>query len=324
MLGFPIRRTTTCLALACALSSVAACGTATPAGEGGLLKIRVSNPANVSNVPLHLAMEQGYFREEGIEIEADVDLGAGSTVEAVAGGQVDMAWTNTVSATGVYAKGLGVRMVAPTDIAVVDSQQVLVGRGSIARSLADLKGKKIAVLSPNTICVLSVRTELKRLGLSQDSVAFTPVAPPEHANVLSGGEVGATCTSDPFRTLMIEQLGARPVMDASINEVAGYVVGGYVVSERYASQHVDKLAAFQRALFRATAYANAHPQEVRAALPRFTTVKQDVADRVIINDYVEAGDAELVRTKMQKLADVMLEYGMLEKPVTAADFLFKG
>lgn len=300
---------------------LAACGpTAKPAADG-TLTLTISNPANVSNVPLHIAMDKGFFAAEGLTIKADVDLGSGSTVEAVVGGQVDMAWTNVVSALTVYGKGLGLKMVAVTDVAVEGSQQVLVAKDSPARGLADLAGKKVAVLSPNTICVLSIRTALRAQALAQDSIAFAPVAPPEHANVLSSGEVAATCTSDPFRTLMIEKLGARPILDSSVNELAAYPVGGYVVSTKFAGEHGDALTRFQRALRKATEFANANPAAVREALPKFANVDAEVANRVVINRFVEAADTATVRTKVQAIADAMQTYQMVGKPVDVAGFL---
>lgn len=310
------------LGLAAGLTLVTACG-GSSAEDAGTKTLTVSNPANVSNVPLHIAMEQGFFQEEGLTVRADVDLGSGSTVEAVIGGQVDMAWTNVVSAIGVYSKGLGVRMAAVTDTAVPGAQQVLVPKDSPVRSLADLVGKKVAVLSPNTVCILGIRSALNAQGLPADGITFTPVAPPEHANVLESGEVAATCTSDPFRTLMIEKLGARSVLEASTGELSGHPVGGYVVSERFAKENAATLAAFRRALVKAARFANARPDAVRIALPKFAAVDPGIADRVVVNKFVEA-DPAAIRPELQRIADAMRTYGMVDKPVDVSGFLLTG
>lgn len=310
------------LGLACAMAFATGCGGSdtVPRNADGTVRISISNPANVSNVPLHIALERGYFAEEGLDVRANIDLGSGSTVEAVVGGQVDMAWTNVVSALNVYSKGLGIRLVAATDTGVAGAQQVLVPRNSSVRTLQDLVGKKIAVLSPHTICVLSVRAALQSMGLAQDSVGFTPVAPPEHANVLTAGEVAGTCTSDPFRTLMVEELGARSVLDAAAGALEGHLVGGYVVSERFAAANPQALAGFQRALVKATKAANSDEAAVRAALPRFTTIDADIAGRVTINDYVET-DLAGTRPSVQRMADLMHTYGLLEDQLDVSGFL---
>ncbi|MFI9510343.1 ABC transporter substrate-binding protein [Nocardia sp. NPDC052566] len=312
-------------ALACCLALATGCAGSDPAATGadGRARVRISSPANVSNVPLHIAMENGYFAQEGLDIAADVDLGAGSTIESVIGGQVDMAWTNVVSALNAYGKGLRIRLVAVTDLGVDGAQQLLVPKDSPARELKDLVGKKVAVLSPNTICIVSIRAALKALGLPQDSIAFTPVAPPEHATVLSSGEVAGTCTSDPFRTLMIEELGARPVLDATAGELAGHLVGGYVVSDRFAAANPGVLAGFQRALVKAAKFANADPGAVRAALPKFTTIDAKITDRVAINKYVET-DLAATKSEVQRMAELMRAYGLLDKPLDVSGFLLPG
>ncbi|MFI0374127.1 ABC transporter substrate-binding protein [Actinomadura sp. 1N219] len=330
MFGKPLRsarspwpaRALIAAAVAATLTLPAACGGSESATQepDGTTTFKVSNPANVSNVPLHIAMDKGFFKAENLNIKADIDLGSGSTAEAVVGGQVDMAWTNSVGGLTLYTKGFDLKLVAVTDMAVTGSQQVLVKKDSPAKTLADLKGKKMAVLSPNTICILIVKAALKAQGLPEDSIQFTPVSPPEHANVLSSGEVAATCTSDPFRALMIDELGARSVFETSSGELAGYPVGGYIVSEKFAKENAEALAGFQRALYKATQYANANPAAVKEALPKFTTIEPEVAQHVIINRYVEAGDAQTVQERVQRIADAMHAYGMSDKQMSVDDY----
>ncbi|MFI6577916.1 ABC transporter substrate-binding protein [Nocardiopsis sp. NPDC050513] len=303
------------------LTTACAGGSDAPASGDEDTTITISNPANVSNVALHVAIAQGFFEEEGLTVEADIDLGAGSTVEAVAGGQVDMAWTNVVGGLTAYNEGIDIRLVAVTDVAVAGSQQVLVPEDSDAESVADLRGETVAVLSPATICILNLRSALAAEGLPVDAIEVTPVSPPEHPNVLEAGEVAATCTSDPFRTLMINELGARSVYDTSSGELEGYAVGGYVVSEEFAQENAGALAAFRRALMRGTAYANSNPEEVRTELPEFTTVDAEIADEVIINIFMEAADVAAIEPEVQRIADAMLEYGMVDEPIDIGDYI---
>ncbi|MFD9905035.1 ABC transporter substrate-binding protein [Streptomyces sp. NPDC059063] len=315
-------------AAACALALLAACGgdgTAKAAkDEQGRTVIRVTYPTNVSNVPLHIALRKGYFEDAGLRVKPEADLGSGSTIEAVVGGQVDMAWANTVGGLTAYSKGIGVRLVAVTDTASHGNQQVLVSGASRARELADLKGEKLAVLAPTTVCILNVRSELKARGLPTDAIEFTPVSPPEHANVLSSGEVAATCTSEPFRTQMIKKLGARSVFDTDTGELKGYPVGGYLVTSAFAEAHPEEIGAFRTALTKATRYANAHPGEVRDLLPTFTGTDADVAADVVINRYLEKQDAATVRPLVRRVAEAMRSYGLAEKPIDVSGYFAAG
>ncbi|WP_161624847.1 ABC transporter substrate-binding protein [Streptomyces spectabilis] len=317
-------------AAASALALLAACG---GAGGGpakaakdaaGRTVIRVSYPTNVSNVPLHIARERGYFKREGLTVKPEADLGSGSTVEAVVGGQTDMAWANTVGQLTAYSKGIDIKLVAITDLARRGSLQVLVGKDSPARKLADLKGRKVAVLAPTTICVLAIRSALKARGLPADAITFTPVSPPEHANVLSSGEVAATCTSDPFRTQMVRKLGARSVFDTESGPLKGSPVGGYLVASGFAEAHPKEIAGFRRAMERAARYANDHPDEVRALLPGFTGTDAEVAAEVVINRYLERQDPATVRPLVARVASAMRAYGLADEAIDASGYYARG
>ncbi|MEI5102801.1 ABC transporter substrate-binding protein [Streptomyces sp. PmtG] len=316
-------------AAASALALLAACGgSGAPAKAAkdtdGRTVIRVTYPTNVSNVPLHIARDKGYFKREGLTVKPEADLGSGSTVEAVVGGQVDMAWANTVGQLTAYSKGIDIKLVAITDLARRGSLQVLVEKDSRARGLADLKGRKVAVLAPTTICILNIRSALKARGLPTDAIAFTPVSPPEHANVLASGEVAATCTSDPFRTQMVRELGARSVFDTESGTLKGSPVGGYLVTSAFAKAHPKEIAGFRTAMERATRYANDHPEEVRALLPGFTGTDADVAADVVINRYLEKQDPATVRPLVSRVASAMREYGLADKAIDVSGFYATG
>ena len=309
-------------ALCCATAAtfaMTACGddTASTAEHPNGLEtsqIRITNPANISNVPLHIALDGGYFADEGLDVQADIDLGAGSTVEAVIGNQVDMAWVNLGGALQPYSEGIDLRLVQISDHGKPGGMEVLVKQDSPAQTLTDLTGKTLAVLSPSTTCVWLVKKALLDAGQPVDAITMTEVSPPDHPVVLESGNVDATCTTDPTRTMMTSEFGARPIFDAAtdgVPELRSYPVGGYVVSGGFAEQNPKALAAFQRALTKAAAYANSHPDEVRAKLSTFTTADPEIADQVVINEYVETSDMGSLTQEVQKVAEVMVETGVL-------------
>jgi NitT/TauT family transport system substrate-binding protein len=278
-------------------------------------------------VPLHIALDQGYFAKEGLDVQANIDLGAGSTVEAVIGNQVDMAWVNLGGALQPYAEGIDLRLVQISDHGKPGGMQVLVKSDSPAQELSDLVGNTLAVLSPSTTCAWLVKKALIDAGQPVDAITMTEVSPPDHPVVLESGNVEATCTTDPTRTVMTSEFGARPIFDAATDgapELQSYPVGGYVVSGEFAEQNPLALAAFKRALTKAAAYANANPEEVRAKLSTFTTADPEIADKVVINEYVETGDMGTLSQEVQQVAEVMVETGILSEVPDIDGFVLRG
>lgn len=299
---------------------IAGCGSGPAASTNGdgTKAIRISNPANISNVPLHIAISKGFFKEEGLDVTADTDLGAGSTMEAVVGGQVDMAWSNTASIIAAYAAGLPVRLLDVTDTAVPGNTEVLVSKASPVRNLFDLEGRTLGVLSPITTCVWLVKKQLMDAGRDPESIRFVEVAPPDHPAALDSGNVDASCTSDPTKTQMVQELGARPIFDLMVDspqEFHDNPVGGYTVSAEFAEQNRGTLEAFQRALNKAAVYANAHPDEVRATLSSYAHTDPQVAAQVSINKYVETPDMSQFYGRLESIVAVMEAAGVLEESV---------
>jgi NitT/TauT family transport system substrate-binding protein len=310
-----IRRLAICLA---SVAMLTACSNSTSSSSESM-SIRISNPANISNVPLYLGISKGFFKAEGLSVTADVDLGAGSTVEAVIGGQVDMAWSNISGVVQPYSQGIGLRLVAVSDRAAPHSLEVLVKNSSPARTLRDLVGKKVAILAPTTTCAWVMGEELIREGLKPNAINTTVVAPADHPTVLDAGQVDASCTTDPSKTAMQQQLGARSVFDAG---AGGQLVGGYVVSSAYASQHPKTIAAFQRAFAKSAQYANDHPDEVSAQLTSYAHVDRSIADKVAVNKYVSDVGVASVRGDVQNVADAMRRTGLLSSDVDVTGFLY--
>ena len=305
-----------------------ASGAPAPGGESGdeVTKISITNPSNLSNVPLYVAISEGYFADENLEIEAGVDLGAGSTVEAVIGGQVDMAWVNTGGALAPFGEGIDLKLVALTDMGTPGNMQVVVKGDSPIRSLADLEGQTLAVLSPSTTCVWLVKSALAEQGLDPESVTMTVVSPPEHALVLDAGQVDATCTTDPTKTAMIEELGVRAVFDPAAEGVESqrdYPVGGYVVSGDYAAEHADALKGFQRALAKAAKWAADNPDELRLELSELANVDQEVVDAVTLPIYVTQTGVEGIDDDIQMVIDAMYETGITSSRIDPEGFLFE-
>lgn len=305
-------------ALACAGMLLAGCSTGAT-GEGTAngevstaqseaVTITITNPLNLNTLPLYIGIEEGFFEEEGLTIEAGQTIGSGSTIEAVIGGQVDMAWTSVSGALLPFAQGIPLRLVAVSEIGTPGVLELLVKGDSLYQELADLQGKNVAVLSPATGCMWQIKSALEAEGLDPESITLDIIAPREHPVVLDSGQVAAACTTDPLKTVMIEQFGARAIWDGEVDgvsELQGLPSGGYFVSADYASNNPDAVAAFQRAIAKAAAWANEHEAEVRAMLPDLLEVDAALIDKVFIPRFSEETGAAEYTGQIETIADAL-------------------
>ena len=139
-----------CLALTAALTfgMLAGCGQKKDLSDGGekkeLQKVTLNEVAHsIFYAPMYVAIEEGYFKEEGIDLTLVTGFGADKTVTAVLAGEADIGFMGAEASIYAYQEGA-------TDPAVNFAQltqragNFLVAREEMSDfKWEDLKGKKV-------------------------------------------------------------------------------------------------------------------------------------------------------------------------------------
>ena len=79
-----------------ACSSGSATNTAESEGNGGVTTLKVATIGLTSDGSLLTGIEQGFFEEEGLEIETSIVANPPAGLAAVQGGQVDIAYSPSI------------------------------------------------------------------------------------------------------------------------------------------------------------------------------------------------------------------------------------
>lgn len=104
-------------------------------------KIKIGWVFAMANAPVLIAKDKGYFKDEGLEVEA-ISFTSGPIVhQALAAGELDMAYIGSPPVYHWYSRGLKSRILAKVNYG---QAAVISLKGSGINSLKDLKGKKLA------------------------------------------------------------------------------------------------------------------------------------------------------------------------------------
>src|SRR6201991_4971147 len=132
------------LRLAAGLLTGLAIAFAAPASAQDKVKVGVF-PVS-STLPYFVALEKGYFKEQNIEPETVRLIGGPPNVAAMIGNQID-AWAVLVTIEGINANikkpGVAMYISINSQNQKYQMEQFVVRKGLEAKSLVDLKGKKI-------------------------------------------------------------------------------------------------------------------------------------------------------------------------------------
>lgn len=322
---FKIRNKVAALAAASALvAALSGCGS-TPApgagGNGGAVErptITVGTQAFAELAPLHIAIKQGFFKDEGLDVKlTDATGGGAGLITGLVSGNTDVVYSNYVSLIQGAAKGLPLRVIRENDRPGV--QALYVKSDSSISKPSDFAGKTIAINGFGNIMELTTRTVLGSHGVSQDQLKFIELAPPQMEAALELGQVDAAWLVEPFVTITTSKGGVKPVVSAFEGPTENLPVAGWSVTDQFAKANPKTTAAFVRAMDKAMAVAVKDKAAVVDAITSYTKIPKEVADKMKPISFAEKSDL----SSLSKVQDLMIERGIIDKPINMEQFVVK-
>jgi NitT/TauT family transport system substrate-binding protein len=150
---------------------------------------------------LFAASKQGYFAEQGLEIDPTPVVGGAAGIPGAIAGVYDVVYTNIVSSFLAKAEGLDIRIVASGSQAGVtppDTAGLIKRKADPFRAGADLHGKVMAVNARNNINWLFAAAWIKSTGGDPGKVRFREVPFPQIVDAVKTGQADVAHAVEPF------------------------------------------------------------------------------------------------------------------------------
>lgn len=134
-------------------------------------KVRIGVPTLTADSAFFvLALQKGYFAQEGLDVEV-VSAGGGVSTPALVAGDLQFS-LSTGAAISAIVKGARLKVAMVTEDR--PGTEIWSTKPEI-KSLDDLRGKQVAIQSRGDTGEIAIRTLLKERGLPNDYLSFTPV-----------------------------------------------------------------------------------------------------------------------------------------------------
>jgi sulfonate transport system substrate-binding protein len=198
------------------------------------------------------------------------------------------------------------------------AEAIVVPQGSPLKSVADLKGRKIALNKGSNVHYLLVRA-LQQAGVKYADVQTVFLPPADARAAFERGAVDAWVIWDPFLAAAEKQLGARVLADGK-GLVSNHQF--YLASRGYAQKKPEVVRAIVDELARLDRWAEKSPKEVAQLLA--PQIGLDVAVAEISAQRFAYGIQPIsapVAAEQQKIADAFAELKLIPKPIRIADAL---
>ncbi|MFW0758736.1 ABC transporter substrate-binding protein [Pseudomonas sp. H11T01] len=250
-----IKRTLLALSL-----SVAALASSTFAMAGEEKPLRVGYVFAMANAPALIADKQGYYREQGLNVDLKA-LGDGPVIQqALAAGELDVAYVGTPPVYQWFSRGLQSRILAKVNYG---QAAVIVDAKSPIATLDELKGKKLAGVKKGSGMDVLLRGYVlkEKAGLNPDKDLDIIDMPPGNMNAaLERGIVDAAFSWEPFVSQSLLRGSSRILLDVNqaLPNYPWYVV---IALPKTLQERPDDVVKLLRAHRKAIAFLNEYPSE---------------------------------------------------------------
>jgi NitT/TauT family transport system substrate-binding protein len=284
-------------------------------------KIRVGLLPVVDVGPFYLAMENGYFKAEGLEVVPVVMASGQAGINGIISGEFDISMGSYPAALLAQSKKAADLKIIAEALAARPGHLVLgAAPNSPVKKMQDVAGRRVAITAKNTMCDLAPKAVLEAQSVDFSKIQWIEMGFPEMIPAMRRGDVDAACLVEPWVTTAAKEIGAVPLVDGSSGPTANLPNAGYFVAAgagKFASSNPNTIAAFQRGLAKAVLEAQDR-EKVEPVLIKYVKIDADTAEIMTIATYSTSLDAR----RVQRVADLMEHFGVIKEHLDVSKMIW--
>jgi len=287
--------------------------------EAGLKEIRIGYQKNgVLVIARQQAALEKHFNPLGVDVKW-VEFSSGPPMlEAMNVGSID--YGTVGDSPPVFAQAAGAAIVYAAGQPVTNGQGILVPQNSAIRSIADLKGKRVGFTKGSSAHNIVVQT-LEKAGLTYADITPVYLTPPDAGPAFANGSIDAWAIWDPYFAIGETKQNGRILVNASeITKSNSF----YIANREFSNNHGKVLQQIVDVTSSTAKWAEQHRDEVAKSLSAVTGIPLDI-QTVAANrsSFVVGPITDDIITTQQGVADRFFKLGLIPKPVTVRDIVWR-
>ena len=308
------------VAVAVGTVGVAGCNGKPPAGgdtgstsvNGASLQVNFGTGSTaVDYAPFYVAKNKGWIEDALKPFNATPQYttfqGPAPIIEAYGSGKTDIVFVAEPPVINGDAAGLDIKIA---DVSCILSQQVLVQKNAGITSPAQLRGKKIAVLTGSSSHYGLLKI-LSKSGLTSDDVSIINMVPPDAKAAFDTKQISGWAVWPPFEQQ--EEIAGNGVALGSGTAAIDSLMS---VRGEFLSQHRDIVKAIRDAIEKSKAWIVQHPAEAQSIVAKEIDVPQNVVERAWPLHNFKAQLNDDVVADIQAKADFLKSSKFIKTPVS--------
>lgn len=288
-----------------------------------LTKLRVSILPIVDTAPLFAAKKEGYFKQEGIEVDTSRVVSGTAGIPGAVAGAYDIVYTNIVSVLLAKSQGIDLRIIASGSQAGTKPPDTsgLIGRtADHIRSGKDLEGKTLAVNQRNNINWLFAVAWVKKTGGDISKVHIREVPFPQMIDAVKSKQVDVAHAIEPFLGNGLRDPNLTIVGWPFSTVLPGIRAAAWVAMDNTVRKRPEVIHKFVHALRKGAVWLNTHrgTDDFYKVISGYTRLKP----AAVAHMHLRTISTDIDIPAMKRLSELMVEFGMLKRPIDPTPMVF--
>jgi len=248
-------------------------------------KIKVGYLPMVSSLTHFVAVAKGYYKDEGLEVDANPIKTSNLIAQDIIAGHIDVAIELSIVPL-LKQLEISPNSAKIFSISSITSENgfdgIIVKSNSAFTKLEDLAGKKIGIF-PGTTAKNSLEEIYKTKFPKLEMPIFIELDPPLHIQTLEKGDIEGLFTYEPTLTLGIIRNGFKKISTSIYAmQYSPNPIGVAAVNNKWLEENPETAKAFFRAIDKAIEFIKKNPAEARQILASATKLDSTVANAMNI------------------------------------------
>ena len=293
----------------------------------GAEKATIGHLPIVPSLPTYVAMEKGFFTEEGLEVELVPFQSGTAIIDALVAGRIDANCMSAITGHWFAAQNVPdkfkIFLVYAADSNVDNTMVVVVKQDSPLKDLQDLKGKKVGTF-PGATSVALAKAIIRTQKIDPEEVIFTEIPPPNLIPALAAGQIDAYFSPEPFGMMAVFQGAGRYLKKSpctSLGLKKGIVGGAFSFSAEFLQKRPEVAKKVKAAIEKGVDYIKTNEQEARGYLSKYTPLPPPVAARIPFEKWITIKDLD--KKAPQRYFDVLYKEGAYQKKLDTTKLYYE-
>ena len=285
-----------------------------------------------AGLPFYVALEKGYFKEVGLNVEGVKFASAQQVAEAMVAGRIHGSANGTASAALALAEisspGLFKIICSNPSNQKYVLDEFLVPLNSTAKSIKDLNGKIVAC-GPGIQNVTLAKLVLEKNGVKESQMIELPVG--QHVPALAAGQIDAVYTLEPTGTVGRVK-GMAKVLETGV--ISKYVLGSAdapwfggtaSLTTSFIKERPGDIKKYISAYAKGVEFVRKNPDQARKSLDGFTSIDESIVKEVPLANFVMYNEFKKSDIEaFQKFFDVFTEKKIFSQTVDVKSLIISG